>query len=112
MSYLERAITDGHAKFSGEGKQQAVPAPNGGASVSRAAFVIGKFGGADQLHVAVNHAERYADPEEQVRAGFWTELNCHKHRLGRADLLVSQMAAPQRLSQNSVTPMSWLASNK
>jgi hypothetical protein len=33
MSYLERAITDGHAKFTGEGKQQAVPAPNGGASV-------------------------------------------------------------------------------
>ncbi len=30
MSHLERAIADGHAKFSGEGKQQAVPAPNGG----------------------------------------------------------------------------------
>jgi len=30
MSYLERAITDGHAKLTGEGKQQAVPAPNGG----------------------------------------------------------------------------------
>ena len=30
MSYLERAIADGHAKLTGEGKQQAVPAPNGG----------------------------------------------------------------------------------
>jgi hypothetical protein len=30
MSYLERAITDGHAKLTGEGKQQAVPALNGG----------------------------------------------------------------------------------
>ena len=30
MSYLERAITDGHAKLTGDGKQQAVPAPNGG----------------------------------------------------------------------------------
>jgi len=29
MSYFERAITDGHAKLTGEGKQQAVPAPNG-----------------------------------------------------------------------------------
>ncbi len=74
MSYLERAITDGHAKLTGEGKQQAVPAPNGGARVPRAALAIGKFGGADQLHVAVNHTERYADPEEQVRAGFWAEL--------------------------------------
>ncbi len=30
MSYLKRAITDGHAKLTGEGKQQAVPAPNVG----------------------------------------------------------------------------------
>ena len=50
MSYLERAITDGHAKLSGEGKQQKI------------------------LYVAVNHTERYADPEEQVRAEFWAEL--------------------------------------
>ena len=26
------------------------------------------------LYVAVNHTERYADPEEQVRAEFWAEL--------------------------------------
>jgi hypothetical protein len=50
MSYLERAITDGHAKLTGEGKQQKI------------------------LYVAVNHNERYADPEEQVRAEFWAEL--------------------------------------
>jgi hypothetical protein len=50
MSYLERAITDGHAKITGEGKQQKI------------------------LYVAVNHTERHADPEEQVRAEFWTEL--------------------------------------
>ena len=50
MSYLERAISDGHAKLTGEGKQQKI------------------------LYVAVNHTERYADPEEQVRAEFWAEL--------------------------------------
>lgn len=50
MTYLERAITDGHAKLTGEGKQQKI------------------------LYVAVNHTERYADPEEQVRAEFWAEL--------------------------------------
>ena len=50
MSYLERAITDGHARLTGESKQQKI------------------------LYVAVNHTERYADPEEQVRAEFWAEL--------------------------------------
>ena len=50
QSFLDRAITDGHAKLSGEGKQQKI------------------------LYVAVNHTERYADPEEQVRAEFWAEL--------------------------------------
>ena len=50
MTYLERAIADGHAKLTGEGKQQKI------------------------LYTAVNHTERYADPEEQVRAEFWAEL--------------------------------------
>ena len=50
MNYLARAIADGHAKLSGEGKQQKI------------------------IYVAVNHTERYADPEEQVRAEFWAEL--------------------------------------
>jgi type I restriction enzyme M protein len=46
MSFLERAIADGHAKLFGDGKQQKITC------------------------VAVNHTERYADPEEQVRAEF------------------------------------------
>ncbi len=50
MTFLERAINDGHAKFSGEGKQQKI------------------------TYIAVNQTERYADPEEQVRAEFWAEL--------------------------------------
>lgn len=50
MTFLERAINDGHAKIVGEGKQQKI------------------------TYVAVNHPERYADPEEQVRAEFWAEL--------------------------------------
>ncbi len=49
-TYLERALSDGHAKFCGEGK-------------------------AERIHyVAVNHFERWADPEEKVRAEFWAEL--------------------------------------
>jgi len=80
MSYLDRAITAGHAKLTGEGKQQKI------------------------LYVAVNHTERYADPEEQVRAEFWAELiyryGYEPHRIGvevtvpdrtpadRADLVV------------------------
>jgi type I restriction enzyme M protein len=50
MAYLERALKDGHAKIAGEGKQQKI------------------------TYVAVKQVERYADPEEQVRAEFWAEL--------------------------------------
>ena len=50
QTYLERAINDGHAKFTGEGKTQRI------------------------VYLAVNHSERYSDPEEQVRAEYWAEL--------------------------------------
>jgi type I restriction enzyme M protein len=50
MSFLQRALQDGHAILTGEGKQQKI------------------------IYVAVNHTERYSDPEEQVRAEFWAEL--------------------------------------
>jgi len=49
-SYLEGAIRGGHAKISGDGKRQRI------------------------VYVAVNHSERYRDPEEQVRAEYWAEL--------------------------------------
>src|SRR5688500_13874421 len=61
-SYLPRAIADGHAKLIGKGKQQRV------------------------LYVAINFSERFADPEEQVRAEFWAELiyrlGYEPHRIG------------------------------
>jgi len=47
---LDRAVKDGHAYLSGEGKNQKI------------------------TYVAVEHSERYADPEEKVRAEFWAEL--------------------------------------
>ncbi|HRF98370.1 MAG TPA: hypothetical protein PLZ51_24345, partial [Aggregatilineales bacterium] len=50
MTYLERAIKDEHAVFIGDGKQQKIK------------------------YRALNHTERYFDPEEQVRAEFWAEL--------------------------------------
>lgn len=50
MTYLEKALKDGHAEIVGDGKQQKI------------------------LYKAVDHSERYADPEEQVRAEFWAEL--------------------------------------
>jgi type I restriction enzyme M protein len=50
VTYLESAIKDGHAEIIGEGKQQKI------------------------LYKAVDHTERYSDPEEQVRAEFWAEL--------------------------------------
>ena len=50
MNYLERAVTDGHAKFSGDGKTERIH------------------------YVAASHSDRWADPEEKVRAEFWAEL--------------------------------------
>jgi len=50
MTFLQRAIQEGHAKFIGDGKNQ-------------------------QIHyIAANHKERFSDPEEPVRAEFWAEL--------------------------------------
>ncbi|MGD0282678.1 MAG: N-6 DNA methylase [Dissulfurispiraceae bacterium] len=50
MTYIEKAIKDGHAKISGENKQQKI------------------------TYIAVDQTERYFDPEEKVRAEFWAEL--------------------------------------
>jgi type I restriction enzyme M protein len=50
MTHLEHALKDGFVKMVGEGKQQKIK------------------------YLAVNHTERYADPEEQIRAEFWAEL--------------------------------------
>ncbi len=50
MTYLERALKDGHAEIVDEGKKQRI------------------------IYKAVDHSERYSDPEERVRAEFWAEL--------------------------------------
>ena len=49
-SFLAKALSDGYATLSGEGKQQKI------------------------TYHAANHTERFSDPEEQVRAEFWAEL--------------------------------------
>jgi type I restriction enzyme M protein len=50
-SYLERALKDGHLKLQGEGKNEKI------------------------IYVADdNHSERWADPEEKVRAEYYAEL--------------------------------------
>ena len=49
-TYLEHAITDGHAKITGEGKMQRIH------------------------YLAAAHSERWSDPEEKVRAESWAEL--------------------------------------
>ena len=50
MTYLEKALQDGYAEIVDEGKKHRI------------------------IYKAVNHSERYSDPEEQVRAEFWAEL--------------------------------------
>ncbi len=53
QTFHSRVLADGHAELTGEGKQQKI------------------------RYIAADHTERYADPEEQVRAEFWAELICH-----------------------------------
>ena len=50
MTYLEKALKNGDALLSGEGKAEKI------------------------TYAAINHTERYADPEEKVRAEYWAEL--------------------------------------
>lgn len=49
-TFLERAIADGHARFTGEGKTERIQ------------------------YLAIKHSQRWSDPEEKVRAEFWAEL--------------------------------------
>jgi type I restriction enzyme M protein len=50
MTFLQRALDDGHAKLTEEGKNERIH------------------------YAAGDHSERWADPEEKVRAEFWAEL--------------------------------------
>ena len=50
MTYLEKALKNGDTYLSGEGKTEKI------------------------TYVAINHTERYADPEEKIRAEYWAEL--------------------------------------
>lgn len=70
-TYLERALKDGHAERKGEGKNEKI------------------------TYVAVNHTERYSDPEERVRAEFWAELI---YRYGyEPDCIEVEFVVPDRL---------------
>ena len=48
--YLERAIADGRAAITGEGRNQRI------------------------RYIAANHSERWSDPEEKARAELWSEI--------------------------------------
>lgn len=50
QSFLKRALADGLAQITGEGKNERI------------------------RYIAADHSERWADPEEKVRAEFWAEL--------------------------------------
>jgi len=50
QTFLDRALAEGHAEITGEGRNERI------------------------LYVAADHSERWADPEEKVRAELWAEL--------------------------------------
>ena len=49
-TYLSRALVDGHAEITGEGRNERI------------------------RYVYAEHSERWGDPEEKVRAELWAEL--------------------------------------
>ena len=49
-TYLDRALADGHAEITGEGRNERI------------------------RYIAGDHSERWSDPEEKVRAELWAEL--------------------------------------
>lgn len=53
QTYLDRALIDGHAKITSEGRNERV------------------------YYIAANHSERWTDQEEKVRAELWAELIYH-----------------------------------
>lgn len=65
QTFHSRAIAEGHAELTGEGKQQKIH------------------------YIAADHTERYTDPEEQVRAEFWAELIHHYGYEPERDLQVA-----------------------
>ena len=50
QTYLERAVADGRAAITGEGRNQRI------------------------RYIAADHSERWSDPEEKVRAELWAEI--------------------------------------
>jgi type I restriction enzyme M protein len=69
-SFLEHAVADGYAKIIGEGKTERIH------------------------YIAANHTERWADPEEKIRAEFWAEL-IYKYEY-RPDRISFEVKVPRR----------------
>ncbi len=74
MTFLQRAIKDGHAKFTGEGKAERVH------------------------YVAANHSERWSDPEEKARAEFWAKLIFHYEY--KAEFIGFEVTVPRRTPED------------
>src|SRR5260221_14744866 len=70
QTYIERALADGHAEITGEGKSERI------------------------LYKAANHSERWADPEEKVRSEFWAEL-IYKYEY-RPERIRFEVSVPRR----------------
>ena len=70
QTYLARALADGHAEITGEGRNERI------------------------LYLAAGRSERWADPEEKVRAELWAEL-IYKYEYS-AELIDFEVNVPRR----------------
>ena len=75
MPYLDQALAAGHAEIAGTGKAARI------------------------TYKAIGRSERYADPEERVRAEFWAELI---HRYGYAPQCIGvEITVPDRTPKDA-----------
>ena len=74
-TYLQSAIADGHAEITGEGRNERIH------------------------YIASDHSERWADPEEKVRAELWAEL-IYKYEY-QPERIAFEVTIPGRTPNNS-----------
>ena len=73
-TFLEQAIHDGLASISGEGKTQRI------------------------FYHALDHSERYSDPEEKIRAEYWAEL-VYRYNY-KPEYIAIELAVPDRIPRD------------
>ena len=86
QTFLARALADGHAVIAGEGRNERIH------------------------YLAADHSERWADPEEKVRAELWAEL-IYRYEYA-PELIAFEVNVPRRTPDDFCRPSDLLRRRK